>query len=272
MFLRSLQFIYGKCQGIRRLSDVHGEHLPAGRFHSGRSASVAFKPTEHPSMKSTFFLLTGLLSAAPLFAVTAPKPGTSALVTFDSMITTQAAPVTTPVTGGNRTSYTSTTVRFTNREILDAMRVATLLDGTITGWQLARLANPAGVGHLYALKAGKAGVLVPTTLLTEPVVTNSAATGVETTATGGATLTNLSNKVFGTVNVRGGAGQVAGTQVLKSSELKLGTTTTLVLNRGESLNVIGKAATATSVVTGTYRTQRSTPADLASYLPGILVP
>jgi hypothetical protein len=223
-------------------------------------------------VKSAFFLLTGLLSAAPLFAVIAPKPGTSTLVTFDSMITTQATPVTGPVTGGSRTSYTSTTVRFTNREILDSMRVATLLDGTISGWQLARLANPAGVGHLYALKAGKAGVLVPATLLTEPVVTSSAAIGAETTATGGATLTNLSRKVLGTVTVRGGAGNVMGTQVLKSSELKLGTTTTLVLNRSENLTVIGKAATATSVVTGTYRTQRSISADLTTYLPGSLIP
>ena len=159
-------------------------------------------------------------------------------------------------------------VRFTNREILDAMRVATLLDGTISGWQLARLANPAGVGRLYALKSGKAGVLVPANLLTDPVVTNSAATGVETAATGGSTLTNLNRKVFGTISVRGGSGNVAGSQVLKSSELKLGSTTTLVLNRTDSLTVVGKAAAANSVVTGSYRTQRPTPGDLSPSLPG----
>ncbi|OYV07112.1 MAG: hypothetical protein CFE26_02760 [Verrucomicrobiales bacterium VVV1] len=222
-------------------------------------------------MKPAFLLLTGLLAAAPLHAQTT-KPGTASLVFFDSVITTQATPVVTPVTGGTRTSYSSTAVRFSNREILDAMRVASLLDGTIAGWQLGRLANPAGVGRLYALKSGKAGVLVPANLLTEPVVTNSAATGAESTATGGATLTNLNRKVFGTVNVRGGAGNVAGSQVLRSTELKLGSTTTLVQNRGDTFTVIGKAATATSVVSGNYQTLRSTPGDLAPYLPGSTVP
>ncbi len=272
MFLPSIQLFYGKCQGIRWLRDVHGEHSPAGRFHSGRSAGEAFKPTEHPSVKPAFLLLTGLLAAAPLHAQTTPKPGTATLVTFDSVITTQATPVVTPVTGGTRTTYSSTSVRFTNREILDAMRAATLLDGTITGWQLARLANPAGVGRLYALKAGKAGVLVPANLLTEPVITNSASTGTETVATGGATLTNQNRKVVGTISVRGGNGNVGGGQVLKSSELKLGTTTTLVVNRSESFSVVGKASSANSVVTGTYRTQRTTPGDLAPYLPGSTVP
>jgi hypothetical protein len=65
---------------------------------------------------------------------------------------------------------------------------------------------------------------------------------------------------------------VGGSQGLRSSELRLGTTTTLVLNRIESLTVVGKASAASSVVTGTYRTQRSTPADLAPYLPGSTVP
>lgn len=248
-----------------------GENPLALRFRSGRQAGGFLKPTEHPSVKPTLYLFAGLLSAASLHAQTA-KPGTASLVTFDSTITTQNTPVVTPVTGGSRTTYSSVSVRFTNREILDAMRAATLLDGTITGWQLGRLANPAGVGHLYALKSGKAAVQVPANLLTEPVVTNSAATGTETTATGGATLTNLTRKVFGTVNVRGGTGNVVGSQVLKSSSLKLGSTTTLVLNRGESLTVIGKGASANSVVTGTYRTQRSTPGDLSTYLPGATVP
>ena len=223
-------------------------------------------------MKPAFLLLTGLLAAAPLHAQTTTKPGTATLVSLDSVITTQATPVVTPVTGGTRTTYSSTSLRFTNREILEAMRAATLLDGTITGWQLARLANPAGVGRLYALKSGKAGVLVPATLLTEPVVTNSASTGTETVATGGATLTNQNRRVFGTISVRGGTGNVGGGQVLKSSELKLGTTTTLVVNRSESFSVVGKASSANSVVTGTFRTQRSTPGDLAPYLPGSTVP
>jgi len=223
-------------------------------------------------VKPAFLLLTGLLSAAPLHAQTTPKPGTASLVFFDSVITTQATPVVTPVTGGTRTTYSSTSVRFTNREILEAMRAATLLDGTISGWQLVRLANPAGVGRLYALKSGKVGVLVPANLLTEPVITNSASTGTETVATGGATLTNQNRRVFGTISVRGGTGNVGGGQGLKSSELKIGTTTTLVVNRIESYSVVGKGSSASSVVTGTYRTQRSTPGDLAPYLPGSTVP
>lgn len=236
----------------------------------GRRAG-AIKPTEHPSVKPSSLLLLGLLSAAPLHAQTA-KPGTYSPVFFDSVITTQATPVVTPITGGTRTTYASTSVRFTNREILDAMRAANLLDGTISGWQIARLANPEGVGRLYATKSGKAGVLVPANLLTDPVVTNSAAAGTVATATAGGGLTNLNRRSYGTINVRGGACNVGGSQTLRSSELKIGTTTTLVLNRVDLFSIVGKAATPDSVVTGTYRIQRSAPGNLAPYLPGSTVP
>lgn len=271
MIITTAGFFSGKRQGFPGPSDGLGEHPRVPALHCGSRAGGSAETTNPRSVKTAFLLAAGLLAATPLHAQSA-KPGTATLVSLDSVITTQAVPVVTPVSGGTRTSYTSTSVRFTNREILEAMRVAALLDGTISGWQLARLANPAGVGRLYALKSGKAGVLVPSSLLTEPVVTNTAASGVETVATGGATLTNLNRKIFGTVGVRGGSGNVAGSQVLKTSELKLGSTTTLVLNRGESLTLLGKASTANSVVTGTYRTLRSTPGDLSPYLPGTTVP
>ncbi len=243
------------------------------REHSiPESRCGSIPPTNPRSVKPVLFLLCGLLSVIPLHAQTT-KPGTVTLVSFDSVITTQAAPVVTPVTGGTRSSYSSTSVRFSNREILEAMRVANLLDGSIFGWQIGKVANPAGVGRLYALKSGKAGVLVPSSLLTEPVVTNSAALGLETSATGGGVpLTNLNRKVFGTISVRGGAGNVAGSQSLLSSQLRLGNTTSLVLNRTEVLTVMGKGATADSVVSGTYQTLRSAAGDLSPYLPGTTVP
>jgi hypothetical protein len=50
MFLHALKFISGKCQEIRRLSDVHGEHLPADVSipESRRAGLFLNQPNLHP--------------------------------------------------------------------------------------------------------------------------------------------------------------------------------------------------------------------------------
>lgn len=217
------------------------------------------------------FALAGLVTAA---GQTAPKPGTIAPVLFESTITTQNAPsvVNLPGGGGTRSTLTTSAVRYINRDILEAMRVGSLLDGTLTGWTLSRLANPAGVGNIYATKAGKAAVAVPANLLTQPVVQGSATTGTVVTPTTGAPKPNLVRRAYSTLDVRGGASSGTGVQVLKWATFRSGSTTTIVATQTDNYNVSGKSGTGTGIVSGSYRVTTPKPADLTTLLPGAAVP
>lgn len=216
------------------------------------------------------FALAGLSTAG----AQGVKPGTIAPLLFEATITTQSAPtvVNLPGGGGTRSTLATSAVRFINRDILEAMRVASLLDGTLTGWTLSRLANPAGVGNLYATKAGKAAVAVPANLLTQPVVQGSAATGTIVTPTSGSPKPNVVSRVYSTLNVRGGASSGAGIQVLKWLNFRSGTTTTVVATQTDNYNINGKSGTGTGIITGSYRVTTPKAADLSSLLPGAAVP
>ena len=224
-------------------------------------------------MKSLVFPVFSLLACAAAQAQSA-KPGTIATLLFESTITTENTPSTVnlPGGGGTRTSYTTSAVRYINRDILEAMRVASLLDGTLTGWTLSRLANPAGAGNLYATKPGKAAVPVPANLLTEPVVQGSATTGTVITPAGEAPKPNLLRRAHVSLDVRGGAGTGFGIQSLKWTTFRSGTTSTVVATRTDNYNVTGKSGTGTGIVTGSYRTVVPKATDLSTLLPGPAVP
>ena len=57
------------------------------------------------------------------------KPGSISPVLFESTITTENPPTTTNVQGGVRKTFTTSSGRFINRDILETMRAASLLDG-----------------------------------------------------------------------------------------------------------------------------------------------
>jgi hypothetical protein len=223
------------------------------------------------SLTIPLFVLLGLGSAS---AQTVAKPGTVSPVLFESTITTQNAPtvVNLPNGGGTRSTLTTSAVRYINRDILEAMRIASLLDGTLTGWTLSRLANPAGVGNLYATKAGKAAVAVPANLLTQPVVEGSAATGSIVTPTTGTPKPNLSRRVYVTLNIRNGASSGFGIQTLKWSTFRSGSTSTVVTTQTDNFSVSGKSGTGTGIISGSFRTVSPKPSDLSSLLPGSAVP
>ncbi len=225
-------------------------------------------------MKFLTIPLFALLGLATAPGQTVPKPGTISPVLFESTITTQNAPavVNLPGGGGTRSTLTTSAVRYINRDILEAMRIASLLDGTLTGWTLSRLANPAGVGNLYATKAGKAAVAVPANLLTQPVVEGSASTGSIVTPTTGTPKPNVSRRAYVTLNIRNGASSGFGIQTLKWSTFRSGTTNTVVTLQTDNFNVNGKSGTGTGIIAGSYRTQAPKPADLAPLLPGTAVP
>lgn len=216
------------------------------------------------------FALAGLSTAG----AQAVKPGTVSPLLFEATITTQNAPtvVNLPGGGGTRSTFTTSAVRFINRDILEAMRVGSLLDGTLTGWTLSRLANPAGVGNIYATKAGKAAVAVPANLLTQPVVQGSATTGSQVTPTTGSPKPNLTRRAYSTLDVRGGASSGTGIQVLKWATFRSGTTTTVVATQTDNYNVSGKSGTGVGIVSGSYRVTTPKPADLSTLLPGAAVP
>lgn len=225
-------------------------------------------------MKSLTLPLFAVLGLASAFGQTVPKPGTIAPVLFESTITTQNAPsvVNLPGGGGTRATQTTSAVRYINRDILEAMRIASLLDGTLTGWTLSRLADPAGTGNLYATKAGKAAVAVPANLLTQPVVEGSATTGSIVTPTTGTPKPNLSRRVYVTLNIRNGASSGFGIQTLKWANFRSGSTTTVVTTQTDNFSVNGKSGTGTGIIAGSYRTQAPKPADLSALLPGAAVP
>lgn len=228
-------------------------------------------------VKPSFLILAGLLTVTSFQAgavIAAPpistKPGASAPVTLAATITTQTAPVvagTTTVT----TTTKSTSARITNREILTAMVPGQIT--SVTGYSLVRLTKPDGTsfaaGQLYAVKKGAPAVLVPAGLLTDLSISVSTTTGtVAVTAlpAPSVTVTNLSGNIFGTLSIQGGTSTFGGTQTKKSSPLKLGTTTTQVVNRSESVSFQG-AISALKVVSGTFKVQGSKAGDLITYLP-----
>jgi hypothetical protein len=217
-------------------------------------------------MKSLVFPLLALAGLATAHGQTA-KPGSISPVLFEATITTENPPTTTNVQGGVRKTFTTSSVRYINRDILEAMRQANLLDGTLTGWTIQRLADPNGVGNIYATKAGKAAVLVPAALLTQPVAQGTATTGTEFTPTGAAPKPNLFRRTHANLTVKNGASTGFGSQAIKTGSFKSGTTTTQVQLMTENFNVTGKVGTGTGIVTGSYRTANPRPADLSTLLP-----
>ena len=134
------------------------------------------------------------------------------------------------------------------------------------------IANPTGVGNLYATKAGKAAVAVPANLLTQPVVEGSASTGSIVTPTTGNPKPNLSRRVYVTLAIRNGASSGFGIQTLKWSTFRSGSTSTVVTTQTDNFSLNGKSGTGTGIIAGSYRTQAPKAADLSSLLPGSAVP
>ena len=217
-------------------------------------------------MKSFVYPLIAVAGLATAHAQTA-RPGSSATVLFEATITTENAPTTANVQGGVRKTYTTSSVRYINRDILEAMRVGGLLDNVLTGWTIQRLSDPDGEGNIYAVKAGKTAVAVPTTLLTQPVAQGTARTGTEFTPTGQATKPNLFSRTYATLNVKNGATAAFGSQATKSGTFKSGSTSTTVQLLTENYNITGKAGTGVGIVTGSYRTAAPKAVNLAPLLP-----
>lgn len=200
------------------------------------------------------------------------KPGTVSKVQFATVITTEGTPTQASVTGGTRTTYASTSVRFGNRELLTAMNTAKLLDNTITGWSLVRLAGVTNSGNLYAVKTGKAAVAVPANLLTQPTTVASARNGVLLTPTTGTAVPAIKAETFGTLNVKGSAASSYGKQQFAAVKLTSGSTTTVIQTQAQSVKIVGKGASASSVIEGTYSEQKPKAGDLSALLPGNATP
>lgn len=223
-------------------------------------------------MKSIVFPILGLLGLAAANAQTV-KPGSVSPLLFESTITTENAPTNTPLPGGAvRRAFTTSSVRFVNRDILEAMRVATLLDGVLVGWTLVRAGDANGVGNIYAIKPGKAAVAVPANLLTQPVALGTATTGVSVIPATGPAKPNLIRRTYASLNVRGSASTAAGTQLLKFGTLKVGTTLNIVNTQTDNFNVTGKSPTGTGIIAGSYRTLRPSILNLTPFFPGATVP
>lgn len=224
-------------------------------------------------MKAIVFPVLAALLAAAAHGQ-AVKPGSIAPLVFEATITTENPPVnvTLPNNAGVRSTYSVSSVRYTNREILEAMRVASLLDGSLTGWSIRRLANAAGVGNLYAIKLGKTAVAVPANLLTQPVVQGVAATGTQVTPTTGVVRPNLMRRIYAGLNVRNGASTASGNQALKSAILVTPTGNFPVVTETDQLTVVGRSGSGSGVLSGSYRISRVLPANLTPLLPGAAVP
>lgn len=222
-------------------------------------------------MKFHLFSIFGLLAMASAHGQV--KPGTINPLLFEATITTENAPTLTNLPGGaKRKKYTTSAVRLINRDILEAMRVGSLLDGTLVGWTLNRAASANGTGNIYALKAGKTAVAVPANLLTQPAVQGTATTGTESVPATGASKPNLTRKAYATLNVRQGASSATGTQVLKSATVKTGTTNTVVATQTDNFSVTGKSGTGVGIISGSYRTSRTQLVNLTPFFPGVTVP
>lgn len=224
-------------------------------------------------MKFTVFsTILGLLGIAAS-AQAQSKPGSISPLLFESTITTQNAPVDQNLPqGAKRRIFSTTSVRFINRDIIEAMRAATLLDGTILGWTLVRAADANGVGNLYAIKPGKTAVAVPANLLTQPAEQGSATTGSSIIPATGAPRPNLIRRTYATLNVRQGASTAAGTQTLKFGLLQIGTTQHVVATQMDHFGITGKSFTGVGIISGTYRTLRPQVSNLITLFPGATVP
>ena len=222
-------------------------------------------------MKFIAFPLLALLGTAASNAQV--KPGSINPLLFEATITTEKTPVEQNLPqGAKRRIFSTTAVRFLNRDILEAMRVGSLLDGSIIGWSIARVADANGVGNIYAIKAGKAAVAVPATLLTQPVAQGTATTGSTIVPATGSPRPNLIRKTYATLNVRAGASSAAGTQILKFGTVKVGNATQVIATQVDNFAITGKSNTTTGIVSGTYRTQRPQLANLIVLFPGATVP
>lgn len=223
-------------------------------------------------MKFHILPILGVLAMANAHGQ-AVKPGTINPLLFTASITTENAPTQVNLPGGaKRKTYTTSTVRFVNRDILEAMRVASLLDGTIVGWSLNRAASANGTGNIYALKTGKTAVAVPANLLTQPVNQGVATTGTEVVPATGPTKPNLARKVYATLNVRNGASSATGTQILKFATVGTGAAATIVATQTDNLALNGKSGTGVGIISGSYKTQRTLLVNLTPYFPGAAVP
>jgi hypothetical protein len=222
-------------------------------------------------MKSIVFSILGLLGVATAQAQS--KPGSISPLLFEATITTENAPVDQNLPGGaKRRVFTTSSVRFINRDILEAMRAGSLLDGTLAGWTLARVANESGVGNLYAIKPGKTAVAVPANLLTPPVAQGTATVGSSIIPAAGAQRPNLIRRTYASLNVRQGASTAAGVQNLKFGTLKIGTTNHIVATQVDNFGVTGKSGTGTGIISGSYRTLRPQLSNLIGLFPGASVP
>lgn len=203
----------------------------------------------------------------------AVKAGTINGLLVEATVTTENPPTTVNLpAGAKRKNYTVSNVRLVNRDILEAMRSSSLLDGTLTGWSLNRVASANGTGNIYALKPGKQAVAVPAILLTQPANQGTATTGSEIVPATGTSKPNLSRKVYATLKVRNGDASATGTQTLKSATVKAGTANTTVVTQLDNLKLAGKSGTGTGILTGTYRTKKPLLANLTPFFPGDAVP
>lgn len=219
-------------------------------------------------MKPFVFPLLAIAGLATAHGQNA-KPGSASPVLFEATFTVENPPITANVQGGVRKTFTTTSLRYINRDILEIMRGANLLDGTLTGWMIQRLASPDGTGNIYATKAGKPAVPIPAALLTQPVAQGTATTGTEFTPAGGVAKPDLFRRAHANLTVKNGASTGFGSQTVKPGTFKSGTTVTPIQLRTESFVITGKTGTGTGIVTGSYRTSNCRPADLSVLLPPV---
>jgi hypothetical protein len=222
-------------------------------------------------MKFAIFPLLGLFGIATASAQS--KPGSITPLLFEATVTTEKATVDVPMpNGAKRRVYGTNTTRLINRDILEAMRIAALLDGNIAGWTLVRAADAANAGNLYAVKPGKTAVAVPANLLTQPAVQGTATTGSTIIPATGAQRPNLVRKIYATLNIQQGASSATGTRTLKFGTLPIGATNHIIATQVDVLTVNGKTATGNGIISGKYRMSRPGLGNLITFFPGATVP
>lgn len=223
-------------------------------------------------MKSIVFPLLGLLAIANT-AHAQSKPGSVTPLLFEATVTTEKTPVDVNLPqGAKRRIFSTNVTRLVNRDVLDAMRIAALLDGTIVGWTLVRAADATNAGNIYAIKAGKTAVAVPANLLTQPAVQGTATTGSIIIPATGAQRPNLVRRIYATLNVQQGASSANGTQTLKFGTVQIGNTNHVIATEVDNYTINGKTATGNGVISGSYRMQRPALGNLIALFPGATVP
>lgn len=224
-------------------------------------------------MKATILSFALLGTGLSFAQSTTVKPGTIATVNLKVTVTTENPVIVQNLSGGaKRKLYKTTATKLLSRDILESMRTANLLDGTLKGWSLSRLADLTDKGNLYATKNGKTAVAVPATLLTQPTVQSGALSGTLTVPASGPQSGKLDQLVYSTFTVKGAPATAGGTLRLTSSQVKVNNQNTAVTLRTESYSLVGKGTTATSVISGTYGSSQSVAVNLISLLPGNAVP